>query len=60
MEPVPVTLISGFLGAGKTTLVNHVLHADHGLRVAVIINAEGLGIEKALVQDGPEGRCIEL
>lgn len=55
-EPVPVTLITGFLGAGKTTLVNHVLHSDHGFRIAVIVNAEGLGIEKALVQNGVDGR----
>ncbi len=35
---LPVTLLSGFLGAGKTTLMNHLLHHDHGLRVAVIVN----------------------
>lgn len=53
--PVPVTLVTGFLGAGKTTLINHVLSSDHGLRVAVVLNSEGLGIEKALVQDEDAG-----
>ena len=42
IPPVPVTLITGFLGAGKTTVVNYVLHAKHGKRVAVIINAGAL------------------
>ena len=36
--PVPVTVLSGFLGAGKTTLVQHVLRNRRGLRVAVIVN----------------------
>ena len=30
--------ITGFLGAGKTTLVNHILSGDHGLKIAVIEN----------------------
>ena len=33
-EPIPVTIISGYLGAGKTSLLNHILNADHGLRKA--------------------------
>ena len=37
-EPIPVTIISGFLGAGKTSLLNHILSANHGLRVAVLVN----------------------
>ncbi|AUH64086.1 GTP-binding protein [Paracoccus zhejiangensis] len=35
---LPVTVLSGFLGAGKTTLMNHVLNNRAGLRVAVIVN----------------------
>lgn len=38
---VPVTIVTGFLGAGKTSLLNHVLTGDHGLRVAVLVNDFG-------------------
>ncbi|MDP2548785.1 zinc metallochaperone GTPase ZigA [Oceanobacter sp. 4_MG-2023] len=37
-EPLPVTLLSGFLGAGKTTVLNHILNNRDNLRVAVIVN----------------------
>ena len=57
MAPTGITVVTGMLGAGKTTLVNYVLNADHGYRVAVILNEFGaeLGVEKMLVQDKPDG-----
>ena len=36
--PLPVTVLSGFLGAGNTTLMTHVLNNRAGLKVAVIVN----------------------
>ena len=35
---LPVTVLSGFLGAGKTTVLNHILNHRHGRKVAVIVN----------------------
>eukprot|EP00811_Abedinium_folium_P037116 NODE_9761_length_1401_cov_4.528257.p1 GENE.NODE_9761_length_1401_cov_4.528257~~NODE_9761_length_1401_cov_4.528257.p1 ORF type:complete len:406 (-),score=118.72 NODE_9761_length_1401_cov_4.528257:131-1348(-) len=49
----PVTLLTGALGAGKTTLIRHILEAEHGYRVAVIQNefSEEMGIEAPLITD---------
>ncbi|AEC01335.1 GTP-binding protein [Parasphaerochaeta coccoides] len=37
-KKLPVTVLSGFLGAGKTSLLNHILTSRHGLKIAVIVN----------------------
>ncbi|MFB5663132.1 GTP-binding protein [Alteribacillus sp. HJP-4] len=38
MRKIPVTVLSGYLGAGKTTVLNHILSNREGLNVAVIVN----------------------
>ncbi|MFB4251235.1 GTPase [Pseudomonas idahonensis] len=53
-NPIPVTVLSGFLGAGKTTLLRHLLKAEHGLKIAVIENEfSDAGIDTQLLGDEP-------
>ena len=40
MQRVPATVITGFLGAGKTSLVRHLLGRADGRRLAVVVNAK--------------------
>lgn len=48
---LPVTVLSGFLGAGKTTVLNHILNNRHGIKVAVIVNdMSEINIDSSLVQ----------
>ena len=57
---IPTTIVTGFLGSGKTTLVNHILANESGRRIAVIVNEFGeVGIDGQLVV-GTEEEILEL
>jgi len=52
MSKLPVTVVTGFLGAGKTTLVRHLLQNNQGRRIAVIVNEFGeVGIDGEILRD---------
>jgi cobalamin biosynthesis protein CobW len=63
---IPVTVITGFLGSGKTSLIRHLLQNNQGRRIAVLVNEFGeLGIDGELLksceicpEDGEEGSNI--
>lgn len=60
MSKIPVTVVTGFLGAGKTTLVRHVLAHAQGKRLALIINEFGeLGIDKEVLLGCGDDTCRE-
>jgi len=65
----PVTVLTGFLGAGKTTLVNRILSEAHGLRIGVIVNDFGavsidsqliIGVESGTVSLANGCVCCEI
>ena len=50
MTPLPMSVISGYLGAGKTTFINQLLAGDHGLSLMVLVNDFGaVNIDAALL-----------
>jgi G3E family GTPase len=54
-ERVPVTVLTGYLGAGKTTLINRILSEPHGKKYAVIVNEFGeIGIDNDLIVGADE------
>jgi len=63
--PIPVTVIGGYLGSGKTTLVNHLLRNADGRRLAIMVNEFGdLAIDEDLIEAQSEdlislaGGCV--
>ncbi len=66
LAKIPVTIVTGFLGAGKTTLIRHVLANARGRRLALVINEFGdVGVDGDIlrncgVDSCPEGNIVEL
>jgi cobalamin biosynthesis protein CobW len=57
---VPCTIVTGFLGAGKTTLIRHVLQNVDGRRLAVIVNEFGdVGIDGEILKGCGDAACPE-
>ena len=61
MSKIPVTVITGFLGAGKTTLVRQVLQAPQSAGLAVLVNEFGeVGIDGSLLENCCDTPVVEL
>ena len=66
LSKVPVTIVTGFLGAGKTTLISHLIRHAGGRRLAVVVNEFGtLGVDGDILQscaipDCPAENIVEL
>ena len=51
LKKIPVTVITGFLGSGKTTLVRHLMQNPQGKRLAIIVNEFGdVGVDGEILK----------
>ena len=58
---IPATVITGFLGSGKTTLINRILSEQHGKKLAVIVNEFGeISIDGQLVIHDDQAQLVEF
>lgn len=66
LSKLPVTVITGFLGSGKTTLIRHLMQNPQGLRLAVIVNefgdvgVDGEILKSCAIPDCPAENIVEL
>ena len=60
LEKIPVTILTGFLGAGKTTLIRNLILKNKSKKLAVIINEFGdLGVDREIVKQCSDETCPE-
>ncbi|MES3517164.1 MAG: GTP-binding protein [Natronomonas sp.] len=60
-QTIPVTVLSGTLGAGKTTVLNHVLGGNHDAEIAVLVNDVGeVNVDAAVVERRTDEEVVEL
>ena len=60
-QRIPATVVTGFLGSGKTTLINRILTEQHGKRLAVIVNEFGeISIDGQLVVHDDQAQLVEF
>lgn len=57
-QRIPATIVTGFLGAGKTTLIRHLMQNASGRRIALIVNEFGdVGVDRNLLTDCGDDAC---
>ena len=60
-DRIPVTVVTGFLGSGKTTLINRILGEQHGRKIAVIVNEFGeVSIDGQLILRDEDEQLVEF
>ena len=58
LSKIPVTVITGFLGAGKTTLIRHLIQNPQGKRLAILVNEFGtVGVDGEILKSCADANC---